>query len=130
MLPFIPMFGDGKQPCSRCSSTTSAASLADAALRPEAANTTFELGGPDVMSMNDVVKTALDVPARSARCSISRRPSAKLIGTLSSVLPQPPLTADAIDFITEPAVADNSKLIEVLHPQLTPLREGLATYLG
>jgi NADH dehydrogenase len=32
MLPFIPMFGDGKQTCSRCSSTTSGAWY-DAALR-------------------------------------------------------------------------------------------------
>ena len=41
-----------------------------------------------------------------------------------------PLTADAIDFITNPAVADNSAVERVLAPKLTPLREGLATYLG
>jgi hypothetical protein len=27
-------------------------------------------------------------------------------------------------------VADNTRLLEVLAPKLTPLREGLATYLG
>jgi hypothetical protein len=46
------------------------------------------------------------------------------------VLPSPPLSPDAIDFITGAATADNTLLNEVLHPRLTPLREGLATYLG
>jgi hypothetical protein len=54
----------------------------------------------------------------------------KAIGTLSGILPSPPLSADAIDFITEPATADNSKLLGVLKPALTPLREGLKTYLA
>ncbi len=130
ILPFIPMFGDGKQAMQPVFIDDVGRVLADAAQRPGAANTTFELGGPDVMSMNDVVKTALDVQGKKR--PLLHQPAAvgKAIGMLSSVLPQPPLTADAIDFITEPAVADNSKLIEVLRPQLTPLREGLATYLG
>jgi NADH dehydrogenase len=129
MLPFIPMFGDGKQPMQPVFIEDVGRVLADAALRPEAANTTFELGGPDVMSMNDVVKMALDVAGKKRPLLHQPASVGKIIGTLSSVLPQPPLTADAIDFITEPAVADNSKLIEVLHPHLTSLREGLATYL-
>ena len=32
--------------------------------KPEAANQVFELGGPEVMSMNDVVKTALEVQGK------------------------------------------------------------------
>jgi hypothetical protein len=54
----------------------------------------------------------------------------KLIGTLARVLPNPPLTADAIDFITAPAVADNTALERAFAPKLTPLRDGLATYLA
>ena len=44
-------------------------------------------------------------------------------------LPSPPLSADAIDFVTAPAVADNVRLLETLAPTLTPLREGLGTYV-
>ena len=51
------------------------------------------------------------------------------IGTFAGVLPNPPLSADAVAFICEPAVANNSALEQALHPKLTPLREGLATYL-
>ena len=54
----------------------------------------------------------------------------KLAGSILSKLPiTPPLTANAVDFIAEPAVADTTNLQRLLAPELTPLREGLRTYL-
>jgi NADH dehydrogenase len=128
-LPFVPMFGDGRQPMQPVFIDDVGRVAADAATKPEAANELFELGGPEVMTMNDVVKTALDVQGKKGRLLHQPAFIGKTIGTLTSVLPSPPLSADAIDFITEPAVADNSRLMEVLHPRLTPLREGLKSYL-
>jgi NADH dehydrogenase len=130
MLPFIPMFGDGKQLMQPVFIDDAARVIADAAMRPEAANCIFELGGPEVMTMNEVVQTALDVQGRKRPILHQPAVAGKVVGTMASLLPSPPLSADAIDFITEPAVADTTRLIEVLHPQLTPLREGLAKYLG
>lgn len=130
MLPFIPMFGDGKQDMQPVFIDDVGRVLADAAQKPEAANQVFELGGPEVMSMNEVVKTALEVQGKKRPLLHQPVFVGKLIGSLPSIPPLPPLTADAIDFIIEPAVADNARLMEVLRPQLTPLREGLATYLG
>lgn len=129
MLPFVPMFGSGKQEMQPVFIDDVGRAAADAALKPEAANQLFEIGGPQVMSMNDVVKTALDVQGKKRPLLHQPAFIGKTIGTLTSVLPSPPLSADAIDFITEPAVADTRRLAEVLHPTLTPLREGLATYL-
>jgi NADH dehydrogenase len=129
LLPFVPLFGDGKQPMQPVFIGDVARAAADCAQRPEAANTLFEIGGPDVMSMNDVLKTALEV--RGKKRLLLHQPAVigKALGTIASVLPSPPLTADAVDFITESAVADNSTLMRVLSPHLTPLREGLRTYL-
>jgi NADH dehydrogenase len=134
-LPFIPMFGDGQQAMQPVFIDDVGRVLADAALRPEAANQLFEIGGPDVMTMNDVLKTALDVMGKKR--PILHQPVAvgKALGTLLSLLPSPPLppmpiSADAVDFIAEPAVADTTRLQQVLQPQLTPFREGLATYLA
>ena len=128
-LPFVPMFGDGRQDMQPVFIDDVGRVVADCATKPEVANTVFEIGGPEVMSMNDVVKTALGVMGKKR--PLLHQPAAvgKLIGTLASPLPSPPLTADAVDFITEPAVADNRKLLEVLHPTLTPLRDALSTYL-
>jgi hypothetical protein len=80
--------------------------------------------------MDDVVKTALEVAGKKK--PILHQPIAvgKLIGSVLQLLPSPPLTADSIDFITHDAVADNSNVERVFASKLTPLREGLATYIG
>jgi NADH dehydrogenase len=129
MLPLIPMFGSGTQDMQPVFIDDVARVLADAALKPEAANRLFEIGGPEVMSMNDVVKTALSVQGKKRTLLHQPVVIGKLLGSVASMLPGAPLSADAIDFITEPATADNTAVQEVLHARLTPLREGLATYL-
>jgi NADH dehydrogenase len=128
-LPFVPLFGDGKQDMQPVFVDDVGRIGADAALRPEAAGELLEVGGPEVMSMNDVIRTALDVMGRKR--AIIHQPAAvgKAFGALASLLPSPQLSADAIEFITAPATADNTRLLAVLAPRLTPLREGLRTYL-
>ncbi len=128
-LPFVPMFGSGKQDMQPVFIDDVGRAAADCALKPEAANQLFEIGGPDVMSMNDVVTTALGVKGKKRMLLHQPVFVGKTIGMLSGILPSPPLSADAIDFITEAAVADNRKLLDLLNPHLTPLREGLRTYL-
>ena len=129
-LPFIPLFGDGKSDMQPVFIDDVGRIGADAATKPEAANKLFELGGPEVMTMNEVIKTAL--AAQGKRRPILHQPVflGKLAGRVASLLPSPPLTADAVDFISRPAVADNSLLIEALQPQLTPFEAGLATYMA
>jgi NADH dehydrogenase len=129
MLPFIPMFGSGEQAMQPVFIDDIGRVGADAATAPDAANTLIEVGGPERMTMNDVVRTALDVQGKKRALLHQPVVIGKLIGSLPNIPPLPPLTADAIDFITEPAVADNSELERVLHPALTPLRKGLETYL-
>jgi len=128
-LPFLPMFGNGKQAMQPVFVEDVARVVAEAALRPEAANQLFELGGPEVMTMDEVLKTALAVMGK--RRFILHQPVfvGKALGRVAALLPTPPLTADAVEFIVLPAVADNANLERVLRPKLTPLREGLETYL-
>ncbi len=129
-LPVIPTFGDGKQSMQPVFIDDVGRVVADTALKPEAAGHLFELGGPEVMSMDDVFKMALAVQGRKR--PILHQPvfAGKALGAVASLLPMKPLSADSIEFIVQPAVADGRELESVLHPKLTPLREGLATYLG
>lgn len=128
-LPFIPTFGDGQQMMQPIFVDDVARILADASDNREADNQTFEAGGPDRLSIDDVVRTALDVAGKKR--PIIHQPVAvgKLMATFLQLLPGPPLTPDSIDFITNEAVADNTALERVFSPKLTPLREALATYL-
>ena len=45
------------------------------------------------------------------------------------LLPSPPLTPDAIDFINQPATVDVAPLLARMPRRLTPLEEGLRSYL-
>jgi NADH dehydrogenase len=103
--------------------------VAEAVDNTEADNQTFEIGGPERMSMDDVINTALELAGKKR--PILHQPVAvgKLMGSVAQLLPGPPLTADAVDFITHEATADNSALERVFAPRLAPLREGLRTYL-
>jgi NADH dehydrogenase len=129
-LPFVPTFGDGKQPMQPLFIDDLARIVADAAVRPEGVDQTIEAGGPDVMSMNDVITTALEVAG--ARRPVLHQPVwlGKAMAAVLQLLPGPPLTPDAVDFITHEAVADNTKLQQLFAPRLTPLQEGLRSYLG
>jgi uncharacterized protein YbjT (DUF2867 family) len=129
-LPFIPMFGNGRQAMQPVFIDDVARAVAEAALRPEAANQLFEIGGPEIMTMDAVLKAGLQ--ASGKRRFVLYQPVAlgKLLGTIAGWLPKAPLTADAVDFVTEPAVADNRNLERVMAPRLTALDEGLRSYMG
>ena len=129
-LPFVPTFGNGQQLMQPIFVDDLARIIADALDKPEANDQTFEAGGPDRLSMDNVVRTALEVAGKKR--PIIHQPAAvgKLMATLLQLLPGPPLTPDSIDFITNEAVADNAALERVFSPKLTPLREALATYLS
>jgi len=128
-LPFLPLFGDGRQAMQPLFIDDLARVVADACRSQACANQLFELGGPEVMSMNDVLRTALAVMGRKRPILHAPMLLGKALGSVAQLLPTPPLTADALDFISRPAVADNSAVMRLLNPRLTPLREGLATYL-
>lgn len=129
-LPFVPMFGDGKQLMQPVFVNDLANLVASAVDKAEATGLTFEVGGPEVLSMNAVIEIALNVAGM--RKPVLHQPVfvGKLLGSFLQFLPGPPLTRDAIDFITHEATADNSAMQRVFAPQLTTLEEGLSSYLS
>jgi uncharacterized protein YbjT (DUF2867 family) len=127
-LPFVPVVGDGRQRLQPVFIDDVAAVLGRAAA-PDGPSGTFEIGGPDVMSMDGVLRTMLSVMGK-------RRPlfhvpafAPKAAGFVLQALPKPPLSPDAVDFLTGDAVADTGALLQAFNIRLTPLREGLASYL-
>jgi len=47
-----------------------------------------------------------------------------------TLLPSPPMTPDAIDFVVQSAQVDTGLLTAALPRRLRPLAEGLSSYLG
>jgi NADH dehydrogenase len=130
-LPFVPLIGNaGKQRMQPVFIDDVGRAVAESLDNPAAANQIFELGGPDVMSMTDAVRTALQVAGRRRLLLSSPKPLMKLIASVLQFAPGRPLTPDAVDFITGDALGDPAVIQRALGLRPTPLREALVTYLG
>jgi len=128
-LPFVPVVGDGRQRLQPVFVEDVADAFAQAA-GAEGPKGTFEIGGPDVLTMNEVLARMME--ARGKRKPLVHFPVAlpKLAGFFLQFLPNAPLSPDAVEFVTGDALADTGPLLAAFHLTLTPLRDGLATYLG
>jgi uncharacterized protein YbjT (DUF2867 family) len=129
-LPFIPQIGNGRQLLAPVLVSDVGALVADAIATPAAENVTLEVGGPETLTMDEIVRAAL-------RASGRRRPILhapvfvmKLATRPLTLLPAPPMTPDAIDFVVASAPVDTDLLRKRLPRRLAPLAEGLATYLS
>jgi uncharacterized protein YbjT (DUF2867 family) len=130
-LPFVPLIGNsGKQQMQPVFIDDVGRAVADSLENEAAHSQTFELGGPEVMSMSDVVRTALQTIGRKRLLLPAPKFVMKTVASVIQFAPGRPLTPDAVDFITEDALADPTAIQQKLGLKLTPLRAGLSTYLG
>ncbi len=130
-LPFVPLIGNaGKQVLQPVFVDDVARAVAESLERPAAENRVFEIGGPDALTMKEIVRTALHVAGRKRLTLAAPKPLIKLVASLIQFAPGRPLTPDAVDFITMDALADPSEIEGALGIKVTPLREALGTYLG
>ena len=129
-LPFIPQIGNGRQRLVPVFVDDVAALVADALASPAAENATLEVGGPDTLTMDEIIRAALRVLGR--RRPILHTPVLlmKALTAPLTLLPSPPMTPSAIDFIVQSAQVDTGPLQERLPRRLTPIAEGLASYLA
>ncbi|MCH8051219.1 MAG: NAD(P)H-binding protein [Chloroflexi bacterium] len=129
--PFVPLIGAvGKQMMQPVFVDDVGRATAECLDNPAAANQTFEIGGPGVFAMSDVVKTALQVAGRRRLLLPAPTFVMKALASVLQFMPGRPLTPDAVDFITMGALGDPTEISEKLGLTPTPLREGLATYLA
>ncbi len=100
-MPFLPLIGGGEtkfQPVFVEDVAEAAALAVDGKLKP---GTTYELGGPVVMSFRDCLETVLKVVDRRKPLIPLPFGIASLIGSIASLIPfvAPPLTADQVTLL-------------------------------
>lgn len=128
-LPFVPVVGDGRSRVNPVFVGDVAAHVAAAVERGPMGGI-FEVGGPEVLTMDEVIRTVLRVAGMRRFLLHQPKSLMKLAASVVQHLPGRPLTPDAVDFITLDAVADVGPLVATFGLELTPLERGLATYLG
>jgi uncharacterized protein YbjT (DUF2867 family)/ligand-binding SRPBCC domain-containing protein len=129
-LLVVPMTNTGSQLLAPVFIDDAANLAADSLVADAAANQVFELGGPETLPMREIIATALRVAGLRRPILPGPTPLIKLLAIPLSWLPTPILTPDAVDFINQPAIVDLTPLLERMPRRLTPLEEGLATYLA
>jgi uncharacterized protein YbjT (DUF2867 family) len=98
--------------------------------RDEAWGRVFEIGGPEVMTMDEVIRTMCEVMGKRRVILPIPTALAKLGTAPLMLLPKPPMTPQGIDFAVQDGVVDNSETEQVLDVQPVPLMEGLFRYMG
>lgn len=129
-LPAVPLIGDGKNRVQPLFILDLTEAVVKAIANPVAQRMVFDIGGPQTLTMNEVAETILDVLGK--RKPLVHQPLwlMKAIASPLSLLPKPPLSPAAIDFITMDEVIDNTDVVNALKLDLTRLADGLATYVG
>ena len=130
LLQAVPMTNLGRQQLAPVFIDDVARLAADSLVDPVAIGQVFELGGPETLSMREIIGRALRVAG--IRRPILPGPALliKLAAAPLLLLPRPPLTPDAVDFINAPATVDLEPLLASMPRALTPLEAGLASYLA
>ncbi|HEY7295318.1 MAG TPA: NAD-dependent epimerase/dehydratase family protein [Dehalococcoidia bacterium] len=132
-LPVVPVIGTGKQRLQPVFVEDVARLVADSLDGKGAAEGTFEIGGPQVLTMDEVIR---EVERALGKTKPLVHQPVWLMKTLfapKALLPALPipLTPEGLEFATMDATAETAPLLTAFPElRLTPLREGLATYLG
>lgn len=129
-LPFVPLTNLGRQPLAPVFVGDVARLAADSLEQDAAIEQVLEVGGPETMSMREVVSRAMAVAGIRKPIIPGPTPLIKLAAWPMRFLPHPPLSPDAVDFVNQPATVDVEPLLRTMPRTLTPLETGLATYLG
>jgi NADH dehydrogenase len=129
-LPFVPLTNLGRQLMAPVFVGDIAGLAADALVQDAAVERTFEAGGPETMSMRDVLHRAMAVAGMRRPLMPGPTPLLKLVAWPMRFLPDPPLSPDAVDFVNQPATVAVAPLLEAMPRTLTRFEDGLATYLG
>ena len=129
-LQMVPMTNRGRQLLAPVFVDDVARLAADSLFDDAARDQMFELGGPETLSMRDIIGRALAVAGVRRPVVPGPAPLLKLMSWPLKFLPSPPLTPDAIDFINQPATVDLQPLLARMPRELTTLEAGLRTYLA
>lgn len=129
-LPAVPMTNRGRQLLAPVFVDDVASLVADALTDPAARDQVFEIGGPETLPMHEIIHRALRIAGLDRPLLPGPTPLIKLGAVPLSWLPTPPLTPGAVDFINQPATVDTAPLLARMPRRLTPLAEGLASYLA
>jgi NADH dehydrogenase len=129
-LPVVPVIGDGTTPVYPIYVKDVARCAADAALREDTKALAVDLGGPERLTMDQILHTVQSVLKK--RRPLVHHPAKlmKLLVLPMQLMPEPILSPTAIDFILQEVDLDPKPAMEHFGFPFRRLEEGLRDYLA
>jgi NADH dehydrogenase len=128
-LPVVPVIGDGTTPVYPIYVKDVARCVAEAAVREDAKALTLEVGGPERLTMDQIIHTVQSVLKKRRLLLHHPAKLMKLLVLPMQILPQPMLSPGAIDFITQEVDIDPKPAMAYFGFPFRRLEEGLRDYL-
>ena len=128
-LPIVPVIGNGRTPVYPMHVDDVARDVVELVRRPDATDKVLEIGG-ERRTMDEVVRTIQDVLRR--RRPIVHQPVGlmKLLTLPMTLLPEPPLSPGAVEFVAQEVEIDPRPAAEYFGFAPRPLAEGLREYIA
>ncbi|HZQ66481.1 MAG TPA: complex I NDUFA9 subunit family protein [Gaiellaceae bacterium] len=124
--PIVPVVGDGRRRLQPIWVDDLAAFFAKAIDLPEAANRTFELGGPEQLTWNELYERIARVLGKRRAQLHLPVPLVRTGAAVAERLPRPPITRDQLTMLEAgDNVCDNGPALTTFGVELTPLDEQL-----
>jgi NADH dehydrogenase len=127
-LPFVPVIGSGKTPVYPVSVKDVARAAVESARRGELTRGAFDLGGPERLTMDEIIRTIQRVLGRKRPLIHHPASLMKILVLPMQLLPEPMLSPSAIDFVTDEVEIDPRPAQEAFGAFRT-LEAGLREYL-
>jgi len=128
-VPFVPVIGDGKATLRPASVFDVARIAALAALRQGGVNETYDLGGPQELTIDQVARTIQKVLGKKRVLVHLPVALAKFIAGLLSMLPKPPLSPAAVEFMLMQEKVDPGAAEEAFGLKFEDLETALRRYV-
>jgi NADH dehydrogenase len=128
-LPAVPVIGDGKTRVDPVHVGDVARAAADAVRREDAKANVFEIGGPERLTMDEIIRTVQKVIGKRRPLLHHPVPLMKLLVLPMLLLPDPILSPGSIDFITQEVAIDPRPAVQYFGFPFRRLEDGLREYL-
>ncbi len=128
-LPVVPVIGNGKTPVQPIYVQDVARCVAEAVRREDAKDKVFELGGPERLTMDEIIRTVQKVLGRRRPLLHHPAPLMKLLVRPMALLPEPILSPASIDFILQEVDCDPKPAVEYFGFSFRRLEDGLREYV-
>ncbi|HEY6552841.1 MAG TPA: NAD(P)H-binding protein [Vicinamibacteria bacterium] len=128
-LPVVPVIGDGQTHVHPIYVKDVARCAAEAVRREDAKDKALDLGGPERLTMDEIIRMVQKVLGK--RRPLLHQPASlmKLLARPMALLPEPPLSPAAIDFILQEVDLDPKPAMDYFGFTFRRLEDGLLDYL-